>query len=121
MHLDHRLGSLEAGKDADFAILSGMPFSAYTQVLATYIEGKKMFDRANKRDWAYQAGGFALPDDLKDLPAPYKPLAPAAKVDFASGIKIESATPKPAKKLVILAGRIHTAAGPPIVRGHVRD
>ena len=44
MHLDHRLGSLEKGKDADFVILSGAPFSVYTQVLETYIDGKKVFD-----------------------------------------------------------------------------
>jgi imidazolonepropionase-like amidohydrolase len=58
LHLDHRLGSLEKGKDADFAILSGKPFSVYTQVLATYIDGKKVFDA--KTDRAYQTGGFAL-------------------------------------------------------------
>src|SRR5207249_9022269 len=54
MHLDHRLGSLEKGKDADFVVLSGSPFSVYTQVLETYIDGKKVFDRGSKRDWAYQ-------------------------------------------------------------------
>ncbi len=59
LHLDHRLGSLEAGKDADFVILSGRPYSVYTQVLATYIDGKKVFDV--KADRAYQMGGFALP------------------------------------------------------------
>jgi imidazolonepropionase-like amidohydrolase len=59
LHLDHRLGSLEKGKDADFAILSGNPFSVYTQVLATYIDGKKVFDV--KTDRPYQVGGFALP------------------------------------------------------------
>ena len=32
LHLDHRLGSLEKGKDADFVVLSGPPFSVYTQV-----------------------------------------------------------------------------------------
>jgi imidazolonepropionase-like amidohydrolase len=63
LHLDHRLGSLEKGKDADFAILSGNPFSVYTHVLATYIEGKKVFDA--KTDFAYQMGGFALPKGEK--------------------------------------------------------
>lgn len=59
MHLDHRVGSLEKGKDADFAILSGPPFSAYTHVRQTWIEGKKVFDYATDR--AYATGGFALP------------------------------------------------------------
>ena len=59
LHLDHRLGSWEKGKDADFAILSGNPFSVYTRVEQTWIDGKKVFD--GKRDGAYQTGGFALP------------------------------------------------------------
>lgn len=63
MHLDHRLGSLEKGKDADFVILTGNPFSVYTQVRQTWIDGKKVFDV--KTDRAYQAGGFALPQGEK--------------------------------------------------------
>jgi imidazolonepropionase-like amidohydrolase len=59
LHLDHRLGSLEKDKDADFAILDGPPFSVYTRVLQTWIDGKKVFD--NTTDGAYQTGGFALP------------------------------------------------------------
>src|SRR5919199_1825871 len=60
LHLDDRVGSLEPGKDADFVVLSGPPFSVYTHVLETYIDGVRVFDRAQKKDWAYQAGGFAL-------------------------------------------------------------
>ena len=53
LHLDDRLGSLEKGKDADFVVLSGAPFSVYTQVLQTYIDGKCVFDRS-------QAAGLVL-------------------------------------------------------------
>jgi imidazolonepropionase-like amidohydrolase len=60
LHLDDRLGSLEKGKDADFIVLSGEPFSVYTHVLQTYIDGKCVFDRSKQQDWSYQAGGFAL-------------------------------------------------------------
>jgi imidazolonepropionase-like amidohydrolase len=59
LHLDHRLGSLEKGKDADFVVLSGPPFSVYTRVMQTWIDGKKVFDLVTDR--AYQQGGFALP------------------------------------------------------------
>jgi imidazolonepropionase-like amidohydrolase len=58
LHLDHRLGSLEKGKDADFAVLDGPPFSVYSRVVQTWIDGKKVFDV--KTDGAYQTGGFAL-------------------------------------------------------------
>ncbi|MFM8273622.1 MAG: amidohydrolase family protein, partial [Gemmata sp.] len=68
MHLDHRLGSLETGKDADLAILDGPPFSVYTRVQQTWIDGKKVFDL--KSDRGYQQGGFALPAGEK-LPAAF--------------------------------------------------
>src|SRR5262249_44212369 len=45
LHLDDRLGSLEKGKDADIVVLSGPPFSVYTQVLETYIDGVRAFYR----------------------------------------------------------------------------
>ena len=44
--VDDRVGTLEQGKDADFVILSGQPFQTRTQVLATYINGRRRFDRA---------------------------------------------------------------------------
>jgi imidazolonepropionase-like amidohydrolase len=117
LHLDHRLGSLEKGKDADFVVLSGPPFSVYTQVLEAYIDGKKLFDRSSKRDWGYQAGGFALPNDGRELPAPFPPTI-AAKAVTAPVVKTTKDLAAP-KKIVILAGRIHTATGPPIEKGAV--
>lgn len=57
MDLDHRVGSLEEGKDADFIILDGDPFSVYTQVQQTWIEGKKEWDRDNPEDRKFGTGG----------------------------------------------------------------
>jgi imidazolonepropionase-like amidohydrolase len=78
LHLDDRLGSLEKGKDADFVVLSGSPFSVYTQVLQTYIDGKCVFDRSKQQDWSYQAGGFALREHerLPKCPPEVQPLLP---------------------------------------------
>jgi imidazolonepropionase-like amidohydrolase len=56
--LDDRVGSLEIGKDADLVVLSGEPFSVYTQVLETWVEGKKIFDRSDPVQGAYAVGGF---------------------------------------------------------------
>jgi imidazolonepropionase-like amidohydrolase len=58
LDLQDRVGSLEAGKDADFIVLSGDPFSVYTHVLETYVEGVKVFDRADKQDRLYATGGY---------------------------------------------------------------
>lgn len=41
-----RVGSLEPGKDADFAIWSGDPLSTYSHCEQTWIDGRKYFDRA---------------------------------------------------------------------------
>jgi imidazolonepropionase-like amidohydrolase len=58
LDLDSRLGSLVAGKDADFIILSGDPLGTYTHVLETYVEGTRVFDRSNPRDHLLAVGGF---------------------------------------------------------------
>lgn len=56
--LGGRVGSLTPGKDADFIILSGDPFSVYTKVLQTWVEGKKVFDRDAPQDRLSAVGGF---------------------------------------------------------------
>jgi imidazolonepropionase-like amidohydrolase len=55
--LDKRVGSLTPGKDADLIILSGDPFSVYTHIEQTWVEGKKVWDRANEKDRLFATGG----------------------------------------------------------------
>jgi imidazolonepropionase-like amidohydrolase len=43
--IEGRVGSLEAGKDADFVIWTGDPLSPASRVDMTFIEGRKYFDR----------------------------------------------------------------------------
>ena len=44
--IDKRTGSIEVGKDADIAIWNAHPFSVYSRVEMTMIEGDVYFDRA---------------------------------------------------------------------------
>ncbi len=46
LHVADRIGSLEAGKDADFVIWSGSPLSTYSVAEQTWVDGRKYFDRA---------------------------------------------------------------------------
>lgn len=63
LDLADRIGTLEPGKDADFIVLSGDPFSTYTHVEQTWVEGRKVFDRADAKDRAYQLGGYGVMND----------------------------------------------------------
>ena len=67
--LEDRIGSLERGKDADFVVLSGDPFSVYTRVQQTWVEGVKRFDLNDPDDQAVAEGGFGV-------------LQPSVLVDF---------------------------------------
>jgi imidazolonepropionase-like amidohydrolase len=118
LQLDHRLGSLEAGKDADFVVLSGAPFSVYTQVLETWIDGVRVFNRVNERDRPYQTGGFALADhDL--LPRLTGEAVPQREVAVPSRPKEAPLLKGQPKKLVIFAGMVHTVSGETIRDGAV--
>jgi imidazolonepropionase-like amidohydrolase len=113
LHLDDRVGSLETGKDADFVVLSGDPFSVYTRVLETYIDGRRVFRLADEKDRPYQTGGFAL-DNRSRLPAarPFeKPLSPVKSPALPASSPAATAD---SATVVVLAGRLFRVAGPPI-------
>jgi imidazolonepropionase-like amidohydrolase len=63
LDLDHRVGSLKVGKDADFVVLDGDPFSVYTKIHETWIEGTRVFDRSVEADRLWAVGGFGAGGD----------------------------------------------------------
>ncbi|MEM7755649.1 MAG: amidohydrolase family protein [Planctomycetota bacterium] len=65
MDLADRVGSLEVGKDADLIVLSGDPFSVYTVVEQTYVEGALAYDRSNEEDRLYGLGGYGAAHDVE--------------------------------------------------------
>ena len=67
LELDQNIGSLEVGKDADFIVLSGDPFSVYTFVQQTFVDGVNVFDRSNEKDKLYQTGGYGASHDELDF------------------------------------------------------
>ncbi|MEM8680564.1 MAG: amidohydrolase family protein [Planctomycetota bacterium] len=63
LDLDDRIGSLVPGKDADFIVLDGDPFSVYTKVIETWVDGQKAFDRTRPQDHMYAVGGYGAGHD----------------------------------------------------------
>lgn len=62
--LEDRIGSLKSGKDADFVVLSGEPFSVYTKVEKTVIAGEPVFDRSLPDHKKFATGGYKVYKDL---------------------------------------------------------
>lgn len=58
--LADRVGSLEAGKDADFVVLSGDPLSVYATVEQTWVEGRLIYDWSNPEHRRYAVGGYGV-------------------------------------------------------------
>ncbi|OLS16447.1 MAG: Imidazolonepropionase [Candidatus Heimdallarchaeota archaeon LC_3] len=48
LQIDDRVGSIEIKKDADLVLFNGDPLDPKTNVLMTFINGKKVFDRETK-------------------------------------------------------------------------
>jgi imidazolonepropionase-like amidohydrolase len=67
LDLKGRVGSLAAGKDADFLVLSGDPLDYRTHVLETWVEGVKVFDSAKPEDKLYATGGYGASHDQPPL------------------------------------------------------
>lgn len=65
MDLDSRVGSLKAGKDADFAIWTADPLSVYAKVQQTWVEGVKVFDRDDPADRLFAVGGYGAGEPRK--------------------------------------------------------
>src|SRR6185503_10660371 len=71
--IQERVGSIEVGKDADVAIWNGHPFSVYSRVDTTFVDGVVFFDRqqdlARRADLAKERASLEQAD-------PNKPAAP---------------------------------------------
>lgn len=90
-----RIGSIEAGKDADLVLLDGAPFEFLTSVRAVLIDGKV----------EYKNPSASSAVKVSSTPAPGPLAVPAAA--------------KGASRFALKGGTVYTMAGPPIEGGVV--
>ena len=109
MHLEDRIGSLEQGKDADFVMLNGDPFSVYTRVLATYIDGQRVFSLEDPQQRLYQTGGFAVAESAL-IPQPGEFVKKPERVPKPNRPPAAAQVTEESSDFVVLAGRVHTVA-----------
>ncbi len=58
LDLEDRIGSIEIGKDADLVWLTGDPFSNFTKIQGTWVEGDRVFDINSPEDLLFAQGGW---------------------------------------------------------------
>lgn len=123
--VDDRLGSLDVGKDADFALYSGHPFDTLARVERSFVDGRLMFERRPDvyADWnaeidrRVEAGRAALAD-LPEFEAPAHVQARNEQVDdqaltslrdSPTGTRAASTPARPFSAPVALVGAtVHT-------------
>jgi imidazolonepropionase-like amidohydrolase len=78
--IQDRVGSIEVGKDADIAIWNGHPFSVYSRVDTTFIDGAVYFDRqqdlARRADLAKERATLEQADPNKPPAQGQSPQSP---------------------------------------------
>ena len=78
--IQNKVGSIEVGKDADLAIWNGHPFSVYSRVDTTIIDGDIFFDRqqdlAHRADLAKERATLEQADPNKPSSQGQSPQAP---------------------------------------------
>ncbi|RME41843.1 MAG: amidohydrolase, partial [Planctomycetota bacterium] len=95
LQIDHRIGSLEVGKDGDVAIFNGHPLNTFSKCIMTLIDGEVYFE-----------------DDRPD------PVEPCATLPIPANV--DRTIPKtPHRAYAIVGATIHPVSGPVIEHGTV--
>ncbi|GMU38640.1 MAG: amidohydrolase family protein [Phycisphaerae bacterium] len=107
LHVDHRLGSLEVGKDADLAIFNGHPLNTFSKCVMTLIEGEVYFED----DRPEASPGAAEAPSVRDIRRAISPAEHRAYAILNATVHPISGPPIERANVIILDDRIH-AVGP---------
>ncbi len=126
MYIDDRVGSLEVGKDGDVVLLNGDPFSMYTRVETTVVDGIVYYDLSDEegtRGEAFNPVPGSLQPGLASWDAPDEPghwegLIPASELVRAPVVALVGGTVHPVSRpaiedgVVVVRDGVISAVGP---------
>jgi imidazolonepropionase-like amidohydrolase len=128
LKIDTRVGSLEAGKDADVVIWNKHPLSTYAIVDRVYIDGQQYYDRLaeerrmtdarNEKTTLSAAEGRAPTTTAPQTPQPRTPQAPEETFGTLAPVARAQA-PASGSVTAITNARIFPISGPAIERGTI--
>jgi imidazolonepropionase-like amidohydrolase len=98
LKLDHRIGSIEVGKDADLAIFNGHPLNGYARCEITLVDGEVYFERRGP----HEGSGHEMPVAAAELRS-----------------RELSVDDSPSGRYALVGARIVPGDGEPIPRGTV--
>lgn len=101
--IEHRVGSLEVGKDADIALFNGHPFDTFSRCQVTLVDGEVRFQRKEAD------GKFAARGGTKSMPGP----------DAESRSKRFDIPVNPKGSYAITGATLHPVSGPDIANGTI--
>jgi imidazolonepropionase-like amidohydrolase len=132
LRIDHRVGSLEAGKDADLVVWNKHPLSTYAIADRVYIDGTLYYDRlAEDRrltdarqeksrlaaSEGQQRSPTAEPQTARPQTATQPP--PGPKNEGLGGVDEQAVAPAATGTIAITNARIHPISRPVIERGTI--
>jgi imidazolonepropionase-like amidohydrolase len=113
LRIGDKVGSIEVGKHADIALLSGDPFDVTTKVEKTIMDGILYWDRSRESEFRRTP--------MRPLPVRAPEPVPVASVAWAADRSLPPANPRPAPsgRTAIVGATIHPGDGPAIDDGTV--
>ena len=116
LDLDSKIGSIEAGKDADVVLWSGDPFSVYSRAEKVWIDGAHALRSQTiaKEQWRTDFDLGFVPQAWR---CPVK--QPMNRSALALGATLAIAAPLGAQTIAITGGKVYPVSGPPIEGGTV--
>jgi imidazolonepropionase-like amidohydrolase len=126
LKIDNRVGSLEAGKDADVVIWNKHPLSTYAIVDRVYIDGLQYYDRlaedrrltdaGREKSTLAAAEGRTAPSTAPQTPQPRTPQGPVETFGSVAPVARQQ-VPATGPATAIINARIFPISGPAIERG----